>query len=202
VVQTDTLLTDNNCEVGLVTQEVDVSVYHTRSGYAPRLINGKEALCLSSSPAIKCNGGGVQWSHYLDHQWLTPNIRLTQNTNLYLNFHVYEYPTERTARSLSIEVSAKWLDDLEDKWRRERETEPKAKEAERVSREAAAKQSTNEKLMADGSLIQKIKAAMAKLPLERHCPTVYEWTLDEAGGRYVCSGGEHSISFEEILEDG
>lgn len=202
VVQTDTLLTDSNCKVGLVTRGAEVNVYHTRSGYAPRLINGKAALCLSSTPAIKCNGGGVQWSHYLDHRWLTPNIRLTQNTNLYLNFHVYEYPTERTARTLSIEVSAKWLDDLEERRRREEEAKSKVREeAERVTQEATAKQSPNEKLMADRSLIQKIKAAMAKLPPARHCPNVYEWTLDEAGGRYVCNGGEHFISFEEILEE-
>jgi len=206
VVQTDTLLTNSGRPVGLVDTAATPSLYHTGSGYAPRLVDGATALCLSSAPAIKCNGGGAQWSHYLDQHWITPNIRLTQNTNLYLNFHVYEYPTEKTARCLSIEVAATWLDDLEERQRRKEEEERKAKEeADRIAVEAAeaAKRAAEELARnapdtADPGLMQKIEDALANLPPDRRCSSGYAWTLDRARGGYVCTGGGHFISFEEI----
>jgi hypothetical protein len=99
------------------------------------MIDRNLALCLSTAPAVKCNGGNARWSHYVDHHHLLPDVRIVQPSNLYLNFHVAEYPTIKTLRCLVIEVSATWTEDVEARKAKE-EAERKAKEeAERKAKE-------------------------------------------------------------------
>jgi len=113
-IQTDTILTTETLPGGVVTRNRDLGIYYkgdseTRNtGFAPRIVDHEEALCLSTTLAIKSNGGGEQWSHYIDNQHITPNVRVIDDCRLYVVFHVNEYPTTQTIRSLSVKVSATW----------------------------------------------------------------------------------------------
>jgi flagellar biosynthesis GTPase FlhF len=112
--QTDTILTTEDLPEGIITENTDLSVYHQddsetgSTGFAPRMVDHEEALCLSTTLAIKSNGGGEQWSHYIDNQHVTPNVRVVDDCHLYVIFHVNEYPTVHTVRSLAVKVSATW----------------------------------------------------------------------------------------------
>ena len=135
-IQTDTILTTEELPQGIVTDAKDLDIYKSGSGYAPRMIDHDAALCLSTTLAVKCNGGGDHWSHYVDSQRINPNVRIVDDCHLYVVFHVCEYPTMRTLRSLSVEVSATW---------QKQEVEIKARaEAERKAREEAAKKAKDE----------------------------------------------------------
>jgi len=109
-VQADTILTTVPCPHGVVTESTDLGIYRNKLGYRAQMVDEEKAVCLSTVPAIKCNGGSSQWSHYIDYQRLTPNVRITHPGNLYLTFHVVEYPTAHTLRCLAVDVSAGWLD--------------------------------------------------------------------------------------------
>ena len=109
-VQADVVLTTTTCPIGILSKSTGLGVYRNGPGYGPRMVDSTKALCLSSAPAIKCNGGNFQWSHYIDHRRLLPNVQVVDSVNLYLNFHVFEYPSTRTRRYLAIEVSATWCD--------------------------------------------------------------------------------------------
>ena len=109
-VQADVVLTTTTCPIGILSKSTDLGVYRNGPGYGPRIVDNAKALCLLSAPAIKCNGGTSQWSHYIDHRRLLPNVQVADSANLYLNFHVFEYPTAETHRYLAIEVSATWCD--------------------------------------------------------------------------------------------
>jgi hypothetical protein len=121
-VQTDVFLTQTSCAEGVTKEPIRLDVYcGTTAGYRPMVINEEIAELISSVPAIKRNGGTAQWSHYIDHQRLTPNIRVMQSSKLYFSFHAYEYATPQTSRYVAVEASATWLDDLEERKRREEE---------------------------------------------------------------------------------
>lgn len=64
---------------------------------------------LSAVAAIKHDSNNELWSHYIDHHRVIPNVRITEPSHMYLNFHVGEYPTSRSFRALAVEVSATWL---------------------------------------------------------------------------------------------
>jgi hypothetical protein len=100
---------------GIFFNAADLGIYREGIAHGPRMVDDDVALRLSMVPGVKCNGGNGQWSHYVDHRHLIPNVRITEPTgsHLYLNFHVDEYPTAQTSRSLGIEVSASWAEDLE-----------------------------------------------------------------------------------------
>ncbi|KIM78294.1 hypothetical protein PILCRDRAFT_90686 [Piloderma croceum F 1598] len=139
-VQTDVALMTTSCLTGITLGSPTAkSLYCSGPGYGPQMIDRDLALCLSTAPAVKCNGGNAQWSHYVDHHHLLPDVRIVQPSNLYLNFHVAEYPTTKTLQCLVIEVSASWTEDVEARKAKE-EAERKAKEeAERQAKEEAAR---------------------------------------------------------------
>jgi len=151
-IQTDTILTQESLPEGVLTEATDLGVYKNKTGYAPRMVDHDAALCLSTTLAVKGNGGGEQWSHYIDNQRITPDVRVVDESHLYLVFHACEYPTARTVRSLSVEVSATWQkEEVEIKAREEaerkakEEAEIKAKEeAERKARWAEERQEREE----------------------------------------------------------
>ena len=151
-IQTDTILTAETLPNGVVTESTDLDVYKSKTTYAPRMIDHEAALCLSTNLAIKANGGGEQWSHYVDNQHITPGVRVIEESHLYVVFNVCEYPTVRTVRSLAVEVSATWQkEEVEIKAREEaerkarEEAEKKAKdEAERRAREEEERQARRE----------------------------------------------------------
>jgi hypothetical protein len=130
----DTILTTTSCRSGIVSEPAKFPFYRNELGYGPLMVDENAGICLSSVPAIKCNGGSAQWNHYIDHHRLTPNVRITQPSNLYLIFHVFEYPTVDTLRSLAVEVSATWLDDLEERKKREEKPREKLKRGRRRRR--------------------------------------------------------------------
>ncbi|KIJ40828.1 hypothetical protein M422DRAFT_256270 [Sphaerobolus stellatus SS14] len=170
-IQTDTILTVKTLPEGVVTANTDIDVYKNKTGYAPRMVDHDTALCLSTTLAIKGNGGGEQWSHYVDNQHITPNVRVYDGSHLYLVFHVCEYPTAEMARSLSVEVSATWQkEEVEKKAKAEaerkakEEAEQKAKEeAERKAREAEERQAREE----ERAERQEAKAARDEERIER-----------------------------------
>ena len=121
-VQADIFLTQKSYVDGIVKEHTILDVYGgVAVGYNPKIVNEEIAVLVSSVPAIKRNGGSAQWSHYIDHHRLTPNIRVMQPSNLYFAFHVYEYPTPQTSRYIAVEASATWLDDLEERKKRKAE---------------------------------------------------------------------------------
>ena len=143
-VQTDVALTTKSCPAGITLGSPHKSVYRSGPAYGPRMIDHNLALSLSTAPAVKCNGGNAQWSHYIDHHHLLPDVRIVQQSNLYLNFHVAEYPTAKTHRCLVIEVSASWTEDVAARKAKE-EAERKAKEeAERKAKEEAERKAKEE----------------------------------------------------------
>ena len=108
-IQTDAILSPGTFPEGVLTDSYGIVDYKNRMGYGARMIDHDVALRLSTTLAIKYNGGGEQWSHYIDNQLITPNIRiLDAQARLYVVLHVNEYPTAKTVRSLSVEVSATW----------------------------------------------------------------------------------------------
>ena len=109
-VKADVVLTTTTCPIGILSKSTDLGVYRNGPGYGPRMVDSAKALCLSSAPAIKCNGGTSQWSHCIDHRRLLPNVQVIDSVNLYMNFHVFEYPTAETRRYLAIEVLATCCD--------------------------------------------------------------------------------------------
>ena len=50
--------------------------------------------------------------------------------------------------------------------------------------------------LADKTVQEKIKIALANLPAERKCPNGYAWVQESTG--YRCSGGGHYITWEEL----
>ncbi|KAG1890788.1 hypothetical protein F4604DRAFT_1702295 [Suillus subluteus] len=84
-------------------------------GLAPHTLQVMPTLCLSSTPAIKENFRTSQWNHYLDQQQLLPHIRIIDSSRLHLELHVTENPTPLVLRSLVINVSATWAEDLQAK---------------------------------------------------------------------------------------
>ena len=141
--QTDVVLSTTPCSRDLpagrtVSNVTELGIYlNNQLGYGSRVVNEDLALCLSTVPAVKCNGGNGQWSHYIDAQRLFPDVRIVKESSLYLNFHVDEYPTAQTSRILDVQVSASWVEDLEARKAKE-EAERKAKEeAARLAKEEA-----------------------------------------------------------------
>ncbi|KAJ6487851.1 hypothetical protein C8R45DRAFT_1074372 [Mycena sanguinolenta] len=135
-IQTDVILTTSALPAEVVSARTPLAVYRASSGHAssaPRMVDQGAAVCLATALAVKSNGGGEEWSHYLDTQHVTPNVRVRDSaTQLYVVFNVEEHSTLRTARSLSVEVSATW---------QKEEVEIKARaEADRKAKEAADKE--------------------------------------------------------------
>ena len=180
-VQADIVLTTTPCLVGIIAGSADQSIYRTGSEYGPQMIDNDSALCLSVVPAVKCNGGSAQWSHYIDHNHLFPNVRIVDPSSLYLNFHVAEYPTAQTLRYLAIEVSASWTEDKEEKERREEE-----------KRKAAQMQVESAPQEADPEIIEE---AMKRNP-DSQCANGLGWVKKDWG--YQCTGGGHKLTWEQL----
>lgn len=143
-VQTDILLTSTELSPGIISGGPSLSVYRPGKAYAPRMVDQAAAKCLATALAVKCNGGGDQWSHFLDVQHISPKVRIGSEVQLYLMFHVAEYPTARMMRSLSIEVSATWQKEAVEINARE-DAERKAEEEQQLRDLEAAKKEEREK---------------------------------------------------------
>ncbi|KAJ6592828.1 hypothetical protein B0H19DRAFT_1245644 [Mycena capillaripes] len=137
-VQTDVVLTAAALPMGVVSAGTGLAVYRPSMG-TPRMVDQDSALPLANTLAVKCNTGGEQWSHYVDTQHVASNVRIREAAQLYVVFNVEERSTFRTARSLSVEVSATWQKE-EVELKVLAEEERKAKEAaEKEAKEAAEK---------------------------------------------------------------
>jgi hypothetical protein len=165
-VQTTLILTSEDSAIpdGIAVDQPNSAIlfhYGAGTGFAPQNVDGAAALCLLSMPASKpCEQPG-QWNHYLDRQQISPSIRITTKSCLKLRFHVAEYPTATMIRSLLVDVSATWLEDLPGKRLLEmlREAEKKAEEAERhAAAEALARQAAE----AQAAAAEKERAAANK----------------------------------------
>ncbi|KAJ7615932.1 hypothetical protein FB45DRAFT_934962 [Roridomyces roridus] len=155
-IQTDVLLTTAALPAEVVSARTSLAVYRPSSGSGLRTVDRDAALCLARTIAVKasCNGGQDEWTYHLDTQQVAPNVRVCEasKARVYVVFTVNERSTVRTARSLSVEVSAVWQkEEVEIKARAKEakeEAERKAKEdaelAERKAREAEEKAARDE----------------------------------------------------------
>ncbi|KAF7333155.1 hypothetical protein MVEN_02381200 [Mycena venus] len=132
--QTDVLLTTAALPKDIVSARQPLGVYRPGAPGAvgPRMVDHAAALCLATALAIKANAGGEQWSDFVDAQHVAPDVRVRGGAQLYVVLNVDEHSTFRTARSLSIEVSATWQ-------KEEVELKARAEEA-RKAKEAADKE--------------------------------------------------------------
>ncbi|KAJ7877325.1 hypothetical protein B0H13DRAFT_2279322 [Mycena leptocephala] len=152
--QTDVLLTTAALPADIVSARQHLGVYRSGAPGAvgPRIVDQAAARCLATALAIKCNAGGEQWSHFVDTQHVAADVRVRDGAQLYVVFNVDESSTFRTARSLSVEVSATWQkEEVELKARAEEARKAKeaadkeAKElAEKKAREAEEKKAREE----------------------------------------------------------
>lgn len=220
-----------------ISLETPAGIFHESItgglSYSPLIIDEQQATSLSSVLGIKNNGNGPQWSHYIDHQRLYPNIRLpgtpeaadgadaesqtnsADHPGLYLTFQVSEYPTCQTLRTLAVEVASTWVEDVEareaaeaaaaEKARQEEEARQAEEEARRA-KEAERKRAADAKAAAakapDGSVADQgmqelIKEKMKALNIPP-CPQGYGYKRVEAQRIYICDGGGHQISFEQL----
>ncbi|KAJ7714838.1 hypothetical protein B0H14DRAFT_3634422 [Mycena olivaceomarginata] len=132
--QTDILITTAALPKDIVSARQSLGVYRPSAPGAvgPRMVDHAAALCLATALAIKANAGGEQWSEFVDAQHVAPDVRVRGGAQLYVVLNVDEHSTFRTARSLSIEVSATWQ-------KEEVELKARAEEA-RKAKEAADKE--------------------------------------------------------------
>lgn len=116
VVQSNILLETDDSEAiseGVSTNLNTNGSYRGGVTVVPQTREGADTMCLSSVLAIKKNDLLGQWNHFVDRQQIILDVRIVQSSRLYLQFHVSEYPTSVIQRSLSVDVSATWLDDQE-----------------------------------------------------------------------------------------
>jgi hypothetical protein len=157
----------------IVSNLNELGIYlSNQSGYGSRVVNEDLALSLSTVPAVKYNdGGNGQWSHYVDAQRLSPDVRIVKESSLYLNFHVDEYPTAQTSRILDIQVSASWVEDLEARKAKEEEVRKAKEEAARLAKleaERLAKLEAQRLAKLEAERLAKLEAQrLAKLEAER-----------------------------------
>ncbi|KAJ7819088.1 hypothetical protein B0H14DRAFT_2837625 [Mycena olivaceomarginata] len=132
--QTDVLLTTAALPKDIVSARQPLGVYRPGAPGAvgPRMVDHAAARCLATALAVKANAGGEQWSDFVDAQHVAPDVRVRGGAQLYVVLNVDEHSTFRTARSLSIEVSATWQ-------KEEVELKARAEEA-RKAKEAADKE--------------------------------------------------------------
>ncbi|KAG1890756.1 hypothetical protein F4604DRAFT_1672768 [Suillus subluteus] len=71
-----------------------------------------------------------------------------------------------------------------------------AKEAEAKQHAAETRPATEVGSAADDKMQAKIEEAVRRLPKERQCPQGYAWVQSSTG--FKCTGGGHSISWEEL----
>ena len=193
-IQTDLVLTTrptDRCATVILLDSADLGIYREGLAYGPRMVDDDLAHRLLMVPAVKCNGGNSQWSHYIDYRQLVPNVRITQPSHLYLNFHVAEYPTAQTSRSLAIEVSASWAEDLEARKAKEEEERKAKEEAERKAREEAERAAPP---VADTKTQQAIQNIADQYG--QACGGGFAWRKTATG--YACEGGGHSLTFAQL----
>ncbi|KAG1723570.1 hypothetical protein EDB19DRAFT_350301 [Suillus lakei] len=146
VVQTNILLAATESQAILEGISMDLNTNGSYRGgitVVPQTREGAETMCLSSVLAIKKNDLQGQWNHFVDRQQITLDVRLVADSHMYLQFHVSEYPTALMLRSLSVDVSATWLDDQEERRLlhelHEAEMQADAMEAQATAEERARK---------------------------------------------------------------
>lgn len=116
VVQSNILLATAESEAipeGISTHSNTNGSYRGGITVVPQNCGGTDTMCLSSVLAIKKNDLQGQWNHFVDRQYILLDVRIVQSSRLFLQFHVSEYPTSVILRSLSVDISATWLDDQE-----------------------------------------------------------------------------------------
>lgn len=98
---------------GIITDAARID--NTGVELAPQTLDGVPTMCLSSMPAVKENFRTSQWNHYIDQQQLLPHVRIIDASRLYLQLYVAETPSPPVLRSLVLNVSAAWVEDLQGK---------------------------------------------------------------------------------------
>jgi len=117
VIQTNILLVTAESEA--IPKGITTDLNHIDGSYrggitvVPQTREDSVTMCLSSVPGVKENNLQGQWNHFVDRQQIPFSLRIVQSSRLYLQFHVSEYPTAVMLRSLSVDVSAAWLEDQE-----------------------------------------------------------------------------------------
>ncbi|KAG9223408.1 hypothetical protein PLEOSDRAFT_154698 [Pleurotus ostreatus PC15] len=116
-VQVDVVLSTEKLKHGVtVMGDADFASHkpyrHSGDGHAPFFVNETTGVSLLTMSAVKCNGGGAQWSHFIDGHEIHPNVRLVGGRwHLYLVFNVAEYLTKDTERFLVADAMASWSED-------------------------------------------------------------------------------------------
>ncbi|OJA17674.1 hypothetical protein AZE42_03003 [Rhizopogon vesiculosus] len=86
------------------------------AGFYPQMLDdGVPVVCLSSVPAVRENCPTSQLDHYIGQQQLLPHVRIIEDSRLYLQLHVIETPSPLMLRSLVVDVSATWVEDMQGK---------------------------------------------------------------------------------------
>jgi hypothetical protein len=107
--QVDVILTSMTLPTGCSTEETTLNVYRTGGGtYRPFIIDRDIAECLHSESGVKCDDTGKKWRHAVISKSLDVNRAIVHPKNLYMLFHVYEYPTTETVRFLTMDATATW----------------------------------------------------------------------------------------------
>ncbi|KAG1723569.1 hypothetical protein EDB19DRAFT_2029083, partial [Suillus lakei] len=100
---------------GITTDTPRISIYRTGVGFPPQTLDGVPTVCFSSVTAVKGNCPTSQWNHYVDRQQFLPHVRIVEDSHLHLQLNVAESPSPLMLRSLVVEVSAAWVEDLQGK---------------------------------------------------------------------------------------
>ncbi|KAG2100201.1 uncharacterized protein F5147DRAFT_777110 [Suillus discolor] len=178
-------------------------------------------VCLSSVLGIKANDLENQWNHFVDRQEIPVNARI-ENSHLYLQIHISEYPTVAMLRSLSIDIFATWLggdegvhvkkaaDEMKAKEEQGRKAAEKQKAEELARKEAEAKKKVAEVKVerekqvgsaADEKMQEKIQKALDRLPKEL-IPLVLPRTSSNPNTTYATKAVCPSIAAELVKSDG
>jgi hypothetical protein len=99
----------------ITTNPPSVCINGVGVGIPPQMLGGEPIVCLSSVPAVKDNGYTSQLEHYIDRQQFLPHVRITEDSRLYLQLQVTEAPSPHMLRSLVVDVSAAWAEDMQAK---------------------------------------------------------------------------------------
>jgi hypothetical protein len=154
---------------GFTTDAPNISIYWTGAGFPPQVLDGVPVVCLSSIPAVRENCRASQSEHYIDKQQLLPHVRIVEDSHLYLQLHVAETPSPLMLRSLTVNVAATWVEDMQGKAMQDNinttETRSRVAEQQRAGEEQArlqAERKSAEAKQAEEAAVQLEKAAKKK----------------------------------------
>ena len=100
---------------GIVTDLPSKCNYRAGVGLPPQTFGDVPVVCLSSVPAVKENCHSNQWEYYVDRQQIFPHVRIIKASHMYIRVHIDETAPAFMLRSLVIDVSATWVEDMQGK---------------------------------------------------------------------------------------